>query len=227
MYTLYIGNKNYSSWSLRPWVMMRELGLTFNEKIFPVAGYGEKWEEFRAFSPSGKVPCLHDGERRVWESIAIIEYLAEKHGGVWPEALEARVWARSAVAEMHAGFSTLRNMCGMNCGVRVKLNNIASSLQHDITRIDEIWREGLARFGGPYLAGDVFTAADAFFAPVVFRTQTYGLVLSEASMAYVRHMLALPSMADWYQAALIEPWREAEHEDECLRYGKLLQDLRR
>ena len=174
MYTLYIANKNYSSWSLRPWVLMRALAIAFAENITPFNGSAQG-EAFRTFSPSGKVPCLQDGAQIIWDSQAITEYLAERHQGVWPEDPNARAWARCAVAEMHSGFTALREQCSMNCGLRIRLNEIAPALQSDVERIDALWREGLQRFGGPFLAGAQFTAADAFYAPVAFRVQTYGL----------------------------------------------------
>lgn len=228
MYELHIANKNYSSWSLRPWVLMRELGIPFTERLTPFSdgAPGSNWEAFRGFSPNGKVPCLCDQGEAVWDSLAIAEYLGEQHQSVWPENRQARAWARSAAAEMHSGFSTLRERCTMNCGIRVRLNDMPAPLQKDIARIDELWSEGINRFGGPFLAGSKFTAVDAFYAPVVFRVQTYGLVLSETAAAYVAGMLALPSMRAWYEDALREPWREPGHEAEARATGVWLQDLR-
>jgi len=127
---------------------------------------------------------------------------------------------------MHAGFGALREQCGMNCGLRVKLHEIGPALQADVARINELWTEGLARFGGPFLAGQTFTAVDAFFAPVAFRIQTYGLKLDQAATAYVQRILALPSMRRWYEAALTETWRDEAHEAETRRYGEVQQDLR-
>lgn len=225
MATLYIANKNYSSWSLRPWVLMTQLGIPFEEQL-RVFGEGSNWDAFRQFSPNGRVPCLQDGDTVVWDSLAIMEYLAERHPGVWPSDSRARAWARCAAAEMHSGFATLRNACGMSCGVRVRLHEVDAALKADIARINELWNEGLARFGGPFLAGDAFTAADAFFAPVVFRIQTYGLPMEGAAPAYVARMLALPAMRDWYVAALAEPWRDGAHEAETLHYGQVIEDFR-
>ena len=225
MYRLYIANKNYSSWSLRPWVLMRELRIDFEEHVVPFIE-GSSWQSFRSFSPTGRVPCLHDSATAVWDSLAIAEYLAERHQGVWPAAREARAWARSASAEMHSGFGTLRDRCTMNCGVRVRLNDMPYALKQDITRISELWTEGLKRFGGPFLAGTAFTAVDAFFAPVAFRIQTYSLRLDEASAAYATRLLALPPMRNWYNDALAERWREAGHEAELRQTGTVLEDLR-
>jgi glutathione S-transferase len=225
MYTLYIANKNYSSWSLRPWVLMQELSIPFNEKLFPFME-GSSWEEFRAFSPTGKVPCLHDDELVVWDSLAIAEYLAERHKGVWPEDSAARAFARAAAAEMHSGFGTLRQECPMHCGFRIQLSDISFELQHDISRIDELWCEGLNRFGGPFLAGAKFAAVDAFFAPVAFRVNTFSVPLSEKALGYAKRLLALDSMRNWEAAALKEPWREIEHEQQALAAGTLLADYR-
>jgi glutathione S-transferase len=225
MYSLYIANKNYSSWSLRPWVLMQELAIPFQEHVVPFEA-GSNWQSFRKFSPNGKVPCLVDDGQAVWDSLAIIEYLAERHEGIWPSDSRARTWARCASAEMHSGFGVLRERCAMNCGIRVRLHDVSPSLQRDVDRIDELWIDGLERFKGPFLAGARFTAVDAFFAPVAFRVQTYGLKLSEPAANYASHLLALPSMRNWYTAALAEPWREHDHEDEIRRTGLVLQDLR-
>jgi len=225
MSTLYIANKNYSSWSLRPWVLMSELGIPFEEKFVPF-GQGSNWQVFRTFSPNGRVPCLQDGDTTVWDSLAIAEYLAERHAGVWPSDDAARTWARCAAAEMHSGFGTLREQCGMNCGIRVRLREVGPVLKAEIARINELWNQGLARFGGPFLAGKAFTAVDAFFAPVVFRVLTYGLPLDGAAADYVKRMLALPSMRRWYEAALAETWRDEAHEEETLRFGDVTEDLR-
>ena len=226
MYRLHIANKNYSSWSLRPWVLMRQLDIPFEERLTPFES-DSNWSTFRAFSPSGLVPCLEDGERTVWESLAIVEYLAERHAGVWPADEEARAWARCASSEMHAGFSALRSLCPMSCGVRVKLHHTPDALAGNLARLDELWRQGLARFGGPFLAGDSFSAVDAFFAPVAFRVQSFGLALSEPSMEYVARLLALPAMQQWYEEALAEPWREAGHEAEVQENGVVIEDRRR
>jgi len=225
VYELYIGNRNYSSWSLRPWALMRALSIPFVEHVMPFDP-GTSWSKFRAFSPSGKVPCLVDGTSVVWDSMAIAEYLAERHAGVWPRDPLARAWARSAAAEMHAGFAALRQRCSMNCGVRVRLAGIPPALQRDLDRVDELWSEGLRRFGGPFLAGPAFTAVDAFYAPVAFRVRTYGLQLSEGSAAYARRLLALPAMREWDAAALAEPWRDEEHEVEAMQDATLIEDLR-
>ncbi len=225
MYTLYIANKNYSSWSLRPWVLMKELGIAFDEQLRRFEA-GGAWATFRTFSPTGKVPTLRDGEITVWDSLAIAEYLAERHAGVWPSDAKARAWARSASAEMHSAFATLRQQCSFNLGLRVKLHEMPEALKKDVARIDELWSEGFALFGGPYLAGASFTAVDAFFAPVAFRVQTYGLPLAPKPEAYVKRLLALPSMVAWYEAGLQEDFRDPDHDNVVLRYGDILSDSR-
>jgi glutathione S-transferase len=243
MYELFIANKNYSSWSLRPWLLMRQLDIPFHERFmqFPDKSAGAGGEAsasasvpalapaphphpFRAFSPTGRVPCLHDGDTVVWDSLAIVEYLAERHTGVWPADTRARAWARSAAAEMHAGFTTLRERCSMSCGIRVRLDAISPALAADLARLAELWRDGLTRFGGPFLAGAAFTAVDAFYGPVAFRVQTYGLVLDEVAAAYAARLLALPAMRAWYADALAETFREPSHEE--VVGGTLLEDLR-
>ncbi len=225
MYELYIANKNYSSWSLRPWVLMRQRGIPFDERLM-FFGEDAKWQAFRKISPSGLVPCLVDGGTVVWELLSIVEYLAERHDGVWPSDSLARAWTRSAAAEMHAGFGTLRSVCSMSVGIRVRLHAVTPPLQRDLDRLDTLWRDGFARFGGPFLAGPSFTAVDAFFAPVAFRIQTYGIALGETAKAYTARLLALPAMQEWQAAALRETAREAGHDAEALNAGTLIEDRR-
>lgn len=226
MYRLYIGNKNYSSWSLRPWVLMRELKIPFEEHLMPF-GQSDSWEGYRRIAPSGKVPCLLDGDLAVGDSLAITEYLAERHAGVWPADSRARAWARSAAAEMHSGFGELRNRCSMSCGVRIRLHAIGPGLEADLARIGALWKEGLNRFGGPYLAGAAFSAADAFFAPVAFRILTYGLTLDAVAAAYVTRLLNLESMKAWYADAINETFRDLPHEEEMHQVGTVLEDQRK
>lgn len=225
MYELYIGNKNYSSWSLRPWLLMVECGIPFEERLVALRD-GSSWEAFRAFAPNGKVPCLREGDTVVWDSLGIIEYLAERHAGVWPAEAAARAWARCAVAEMHSGFSALRGTCPMNCAVRVQLHGIDAALERDLSRLAELWNEGLARFGGPFLAGTTFGAVDAFFAPVAFRIQSYGLPLDERSLAYAQRLRELPGMRRWYADALAETVRLQDSEATARRVGTVREDLR-
>lgn len=221
MYVLYIANKNYSSWSLRPWLLMRQLGIGFEERLVPF-GQGD----FRSFSPSGKVPCLVDEGRVVWDSLAICEYLAERHSGGWPTDEAARAWARCAAAEMHSGFQELRSRCPMNLGIRVQIDHVPSMLARDIARVEELWQEGLRAFGGRFLVGDVFTTVDAFFAPVAYRFLSYGISLSEPSAGYAERLRALEPMHDWYAAALAEPWRESAYEEAARSAGRWIEDLR-
>lgn len=225
MYQLYIGNKNYSSWSLRPWVLLRQRAIPFAERLVPFQP-GSNWSAFRNFSPTGRVPCLVDGQTTVWDSLAITEYLAERHAGVWPADAQARTWARCAAAEMHSGFQALRDRCSMNVGIRVRLHEMPQALQQEISRLVELFTEGLHRFEGPFLAGDQFSAVDAFFAPVAFRVQTYGLILDGPGGSYVNQLLELPAMQAWQSDALHETWREPGHEEEALRAGSVLEDRR-
>ena len=225
MFDLYIGNKNYSSWSLRPWVLMRELDIPFREHVVPFGG-AQNPDAFRSFSPTGKVPCLVDGATTVWDSLAITEYLAERHAGVWPAEAAARAWARCAAAEMHSGFGALRDICGMNCGLRIRLHAIEPRLEKDLRRLEQLWADGLAKFGGPFLAGPGFCAVDAFFAPVAFRIQTYDPPVSADARRYAAQLLSLPSMKQWYTAALAETWRDPAHEEEVRSFGVWTQDLR-
>lgn len=224
MYQLHIGNKNYSSWSLRPWAAMKAAGITFAECLHR---FGPEFtDNAHRFTPSGKVPCLIDGDTQVWDSLAIIEYLAERHPGVWPANPQARAWSRCAAAEMHSGFPHLRGQHGMNIGVRVAVSKRSPELLGDVARINGLWNEGLARFGGPFLAGQQFTAVDAFYAPVVFRFQTYGVALTGAATDYVRHMLAQPVLREWEAAALAEDFRDLPHDAELANSGTITADLR-
>jgi glutathione S-transferase len=225
MYTLHIANKNYSSWSLRPWVLLKQLGIPFEEQLHRFMP-DRDGRSFSSFSPTGKVPFLADGDIGVWDSLAIVEYLAEKHPQVWPADSAARAWARSAAAEMHSGFSPLRNVCGMNVGVRVELHEIPDTLRKDLVRLEELWTDGLGRFGGPFLAGANFTGVDAFFCPVAYRIQTYGLPLGEAAKSYASRLLALSAMQDWTKSALAEDFRDHPHEDELKDNGTITEDLR-
>jgi glutathione S-transferase len=225
MYELFIGNKNYSSWSMRPWVLMRQLGIGFTEQLRPFhLNRGEG--DFRKFSPSGKVPLLVHGDLRIWDSLAIAEFLAERHPGVWPAPADARAFARCAAAEMHSGFGTLRNECSMSVGVRVRLHRVSDNLRAELARLDELWAQGIAQFGGPFLAGPRFTAADAFFAPVATRIQTYGLPVTERAARYANLLLQQSAVAEWIAGGIAETFRDLSHEKEILAAGELLQDLR-
>lgn len=223
-YTLITANRNYSSWSLRPWLLMKALGIPFEDRLEPFTA-PDNYGAFRAFSPTGLVPLLRDGERTIWDSLAIALYLAERHAGVWPQDEEARAWATCATAEMHGGFSALRNQCTMNVGVRVQMGPHDARLARDVARIRELFETGLGRFGGPWLAGAEFTAVDAFFAPVAWRVRTYGLDVGRGQ-AWVDQVISHPAMQQWEAEALAEAWREANHEEELAAAGAIIADYR-
>jgi len=225
-YTLVTANRNYSSWSLRPWVLIKVLGIDFEDRIEPFLE-PVNYEAFRAFSPTGQVPVLIDGGRTVWDSLGIVLYLAERHDGVWPADEEARAWAICAAAEMHGGFSALRNERTMNVGVRVDAARGSAALDRDVARIAELWSEGLDRFGGPWLGGAEFTAVDAFYAPVAFRVRTYGIDVGPAGLAWVERIITHPAMREWEATALAETWREESHEADLLTCGSITADFRR
>ncbi len=223
-YTLITANRNYSSWSLRPWLLMKALGIPFEDRLEPFTK-PDNYEDFRRFSPTGQVPLLIDGARKVPDSLGITLYLAERHAGIWPADEEARVFAQGAVAEMHGGFGHLRNDCTMNVGVRVTPKPMSEGLRRNVTRVREIFEQGLDRFGGPWLAGAEFSAADAFYAPVAFRIRTYGLDVGRGQ-AWVDHVLAHPAMQQWEAEALAESWREESHEAELAVAGVITADYR-
>ncbi len=190
---LVIGNKNYSSWSMRPWIAMKVLGIQFQEKYIPLYGPGAK-EQILLESPAGKVPILIDGGVRVWDSLAILEYLAEKHPQLWPSGREARAAARSVSAEMHSGFPNLRNHMSMNVRKRYPGKGRTPEVLGEVARINSIWSQAK----GPFLFG-AFSAADAMYAPVVLRFRTYEVAVD--NRAYYDAMLALPAMKEWIAAA--------------------------
>ena len=224
-YTLITANRNYSSWSLRPWLLMKALNIAFTDRIEPFTK-PDNYEDFREFSPTGQVPLLIDGERKVWDSLGIALYLADRHEGIWPQDDAARAFAQCITAEMHGGFGALRNDCTMNVGVRVTPRPMSLPLQRNIARLKEMFEEGLGRFGGPWLAGAEFTAADAFYAPVAWRIRTYGLDVGRGQ-AWVEHIIAHPAMQQWEVEALAEKWREASHEEELAAAGAITADYRR
>ncbi|MCX7893259.1 MAG: glutathione S-transferase family protein [Burkholderiales bacterium] len=203
---LVIGNRNYSSWSLRPWVFMRHHGIDFEERrvsLYTEAGKAE----IRALSPTGLVPVLIDGGLKVWDSLAILEYVAERHPQArgWPEDVPARAVARSVSAEMHAGFRKLRARLPMNVRRSAPTRTWPAEVQDEIDRVIAIWQDCRARFGqgGPFLFGR-FTIADAMYAPVVWRFATYSVPLPATAEAYVGAMHALPAMQAWREAAIAE-----------------------
>ena len=203
MYTLYVGNKNYSSWSLRAWVLMKVAGIPFVEQRIAL-DRTDTAAQILAKSPSGRVPCLYDDATLVWDSLAIAEYLAERHPGLWPSDANARAWARSASAEMHSGFSAMRNEFPMDVRLRDKRTpSLATAV--DVARIGALWAEGRSRFGagGPFLCG-AFSIVDAFYCPVAFRFASYGISIGSVEDSYQRALLALAAMREWATGALAE-----------------------
>lgn len=203
---LYIGNKNYSSWSMRPWLAMKGCGVPFSEVLIPFNDEGGN-PKFKEISPTGRVPVLHHGDVRIWESLAIIEYVAELYpdAGLWPQAPADRARARSYAMEMLSGFRALRGACPMNIRRPVRAISLPEGVMADVARIEAIWTEALARSGGPFLFG-AFTAADAMFAPVVNRLEIYALTDNPVSLAYRAAMKAHPAFVAWQTDALAETW---------------------
>ncbi|MBH2020456.1 MAG: glutathione S-transferase family protein [Burkholderiales bacterium] len=220
MLKLYIGNKNYSSWSMRPWVLLRQAGIPFEEILIRFdsfdAGSGFR-QQISTISPVGKVPVLDDDDFRVWDTLAIAEYLAErfpdKH--LWPQGVQARARARSICAEIHSGFAALRSACPMN--IEADLADIGAlvwrdkpAVRADVARLVAMWRELLAEHKGPMLFGE-FSIADAFYAPVCMRLKSYALPVPEDIAAYIGRVCALPGVKDWIDGALAEhDFREFE-----------------
>lgn len=206
-FILVIGNKNYSSWSLRPWLVLKHAGVKFTEKRIPLDTATARQEILR-YTPSGKVPVLHHDTITIWESLAICEYLAEclPDANLWPQEPAARARARSISAEMHAGFQNLRQNMPMNCRTRLPGKGMAAGVQEDIDRIVAIWQDCRQNFGasGDMLFGH-FTIADAMFAPVVCRFMTYGVKLDSVAQAYADAIWQLPSLQEWVAAAQTEP----------------------
>jgi glutathione S-transferase len=204
--TLVIGNKNYSSWSLRPWLVLKQIGIPFSEIRISLYGTEAK-EKILSHSPSGKVPVLHDGDITVWDSLAICEYLAERfpQQQLWPAQPSARALARAICAEMHTGFTDLRQHMNMNIRGHFPGKGMTLEVAQDIERIQAIWRDCRARFGdaGPYLFG-AFSIADAFFAPVVLRFVTYVPALDEDTQAYMKTLLELQALQEWIAAGRAE-----------------------
>ena len=207
-FTLIIGNRNYSSWSLRAWLVLKKTGAEFEETVIPL-GQPDSREQILRFSPSGLGPVLLHGERTVWETLAIMETLAElfPDARLWPKDPEARAMARAISAEMHAGFTELRRNMPMNIRASYPGAGMTEAVQRDINRIESIWRDCRKRFGsgGSMLFGS-FTIADAMFAPVATRFTTYGVKLGETAAAYVKALAAYPAMGEWTVAAGNEPW---------------------
>ena len=209
---LYIGNKKYSSWSFRPWIGMSEKEVEFEEVLVPF-NMADGNSEFKKFSPTGKVPCLVDGDLTVWESLAILEYMADRFPdkGFWPENIETRARARSISHEMHGGFSGLRNECPMNMAREHSTIPVSDQVRADVVRVEQIWDRALQSSGGPFLFGE-FTIADAMFAPVVNRLEVYCLSNDEAVAEYTSSMKSLKSWQLWEEAGRAEPWIVDEDE---------------
>ncbi len=211
---LIIGNKNYSSWSLRPWLALAEIDAVFEEVAIPL-DQPETKAAILAHSGAGKVPVLIDGEVTVWETLAILEYLAEKfpEKQLWPTDPAARAMARAVSSEIHAGFTALRNAAPMNLWRPHEALPVSPALEADLRRLCAVWNEARRRFGqgGPFLFGR-FSNADAMFAPIATRIRTYGLPVDQVSAAYVETIHAMPSFRRWYEAALKETWLIAADE---------------
>lgn len=208
MLILVIGNKLYSSWSMRPWLVLKAFGIPFEEVIIPLRQPDSKTRVLE-YSPSGKVPALIDGDLSIWESMSIIEYIADRHRelAVWPADSAARAHARSISNEMHSGFQALRQGCPMDAGTRYKTPVIDDAMKASIDRIEALWAEARAKYGrgGPYLYG-AFSAADAMYAPIVFRFDGYSIPVNKQSRAYMDAILAHPDVVAWRDAALKETW---------------------
>lgn len=207
LYTLVLGSKNYSSWSMRAWIGLRHAGADFDEIVIPLDANDTR-ERILAHSPAGLVPILKDSGVSVWESLAILEYAAERHPEkhLWPEDEGVRAHARSISQEMHASFGALRQACPMNCRRRYESFELSREVEADIARIQEIWVECRERYadGGDFLFGH-FTNADAMFAPIASRFMTYGVTLDATCRAYVDALVAHPPMREWCDAAALEP----------------------
>jgi glutathione S-transferase len=216
MPTLVIANKCYSSWSMRPWLLMKQLGIAFDEITVPLDLPDTKAKVLK-HSPAGKVPILIDGDVTVWETIAIMEYVGEAYGvPVWPADRKARAMARSIAAEMHSGFSALRSACPMNLGKKFAQKDRGEAVARDVARFSEIVRQAREQFGagGPFLFG-AFSAADAMYAPLVTRLDTYSIALDATTRAYADAILILPAFQEWRSAAMEEEWIvEADEVDE-------------
>ncbi|MGD9804782.1 MAG: glutathione S-transferase family protein [Hyphomicrobiaceae bacterium] len=212
---LYIANKLYSSWSLRPWLLMTALGIPFEEKQIPMF-FPDSKARMLDISPAGKMPCLMDGNLRVWESLSIIEYLNERfpEKGIWPADPVARAHARSVSSEMHAGFQALRIACPMNLGKRFAPRELGSDVEDNLRRFQGLVSDCRRRFGvgGEFLYG-AFSAADCMYAPVATRLDTYQFDLAPQTRAYVNAILEHPAFAKWKTEALTEPWGVTHYEE--------------
>jgi len=220
MYELHLGNKNYSSWSLRPWLLLKHFAIPFTEHMVSVAGRDYN-PALKPLAGNARVPCLHDDGFQIWESIAIAEYLAERQPAMWPADPRARARARSISAEMHAGFTHLRTAMPMNLKLKLKGKPASPEVQREIDRIVEIWEEARTQFAtadGPWLFG-AFSIADAMFAPLVWRFHVYNVGLPPVAAAYRDAMLAHPAMQEWYAAGIRESEAHAHYDRLADEYG--------
>ena len=213
---LVIANKNYSSWSMRPWIAMKAVGIAFEETVIPFGspiGNSDFKQKLAPYTPAGRVPVLVDGEIRIWETLAILEYLAEKFPDrqLWPADAKARAHARVVASEMHAGFSALRRECPMNIRRPVRPRELSAAAQANVARIEAMWADCRERYGGPFLFGQ-FGAPDAMYAPVATRLHTYGIKVSPETRDYMDAVMALPAFSEWRAASIAEPWIVAEDE---------------
>lgn len=209
---LFIGNKNYSSWSFRPWFAMKAMQIAFDEQLVPF-DFENGNPRFAEFTPAKKVPTLHDGDLVVWDSLAILEYLADKfpEKSLWPTDASSRAIARSVANEMHSGFTALRNECPMNMRRKPEPLKVSDDVRTDIRRIEDIWSTSLDASGGPFLFG-ALSNADAMYAPVVSRIATYQLSDSPVVKTYSQAMTKLPAWIEWETAGIAEPWIVDEDE---------------
>jgi len=215
--TLVIGNKNYSSWSMRPWLMLKGAGLAFDDVNIPLYTGASDKRRILDYAPSGKVPILVDDGVTIWDSLAIMEYLADRFpdAGVWPKDRAQRAHARSISSEMHSGFLPLRGECSMNIHRLIKAKALSDDAKQDVARLDEIWTDCCKRYGsaGPFLFGR-FSAADAMFAPVVHRLRTYAVDVSSGAQSYMATMTAFAPFKEWTEAALKETLVIAKFEED-------------
>ena len=214
MLTLILGNKAYSSWSFRPWILLAHFKIPFHDIVIPL-DVPDTTARILKYSPTAKVPTLIDGKITIWESLAIMEYVAETHPdkAIWPKTKAARAHARALASEMHAGFQALRQACPMNMRRPVRAIEISDAVKKDVARIEAAWAEARKAFGkaGPFLYGR-FSAADAMFAPVVNRLHIYGVPVKPATRAYMEAMMALPAWKAWVHDAEAETWRIEKYE---------------
>ncbi len=209
--TLVLANKAYSSWSLRPWILLAHFKIRFEEIVIPMGSL----EEMRKYAPTGKCPSLHDGRIAVWELLAIIEYISELYPekAIWPRGKAARAHARSLANEMHAGFLPLRQACPTNFRRVPRAISLSDAVKSDVARIEAAWAHARDTYGkaGPFLFGR-FCAADAMFAPVVNRFHAYAIPVAPATRAYMDAVMALPAWKAWIAGGEAEPWRIEEYE---------------